>query len=110
MLVSADPDIVRGNKNAILTPNVVEFSRLAKALKIDTETDPTTACARIAKELGGVTVIQKGSVDYISNGEHTMTSDIQGGFKRSGGQGDTLTGALATFLGWKKAYTDKIWE
>merc|ERR1712230_171358 len=32
------------------------------------------------------------------------------GLKRSGGQGDTLTGSLATFLGWRKAYLDKLWD
>ena len=37
-------------------------------------------------------------------------SDIPGGLKRSGGQGDTLTGSLATFLGWRKAYLEKIWD
>merc|ERR1712093_627455 len=55
-------------------------------------------------------IIQKGAKDYISNGEHTFVSDIEGGLKRSGGQGDTLTGSLATFLGWRKAYLDKLWD
>jgi ATP-dependent NAD(P)H-hydrate dehydratase len=36
--------------------------------------------------------------------------DLEGGRKRSGGQGDTLTGSIATFLGWRKAYLDGIWE
>ena len=67
-------------------------------------------CARLARAFGGVTVVQKGKRDYISNGERTMVSDIEGGYKRSGGQGDTLTGSLATFLAWRKAYLDRIWE
>ena len=33
-----------------------------------------------------------------------------GGLKRSGGQGDTLTGSLGTFLAWRKAYLDRIWD
>src|SRR4051794_23081652 len=33
-----------------------------------------------------------------------------GGQKRVGGQGDILTGAIATFLAWGKAYNDNIWE
>ncbi len=34
----------------------------------------------------------------------------RGGKKRSGGQGDTLTGAIATFLAWRMAYMDRIWD
>jgi len=30
--------------------------------------------------------------------------------KRSGGQGDTLTGSLVTFLAWKRAYQEKLWD
>src|SRR6266480_5145476 len=104
LLVTNNPSLVRGYANAILTPNVMEFGRLCKALKVDQEGDPKTACSRLAAALGGVTIIQKGPVDYISNGQKTAICDVQGGFKRSGGQGDTLTGSLGTFLGWKKAY------
>ncbi|KAF3938437.1 hypothetical protein ABW19_dt0202298 [Dactylella cylindrospora] len=110
LLISADPSLVHSCRNVILTPNVVEFSRLCKALKVDVEDEPATACARLAKALGGVTVIQKGVVDYISNGERTEVCDVEGGLKRSGGQGDTLTGCLGTFLAWKKAYRDGLWE
>jgi ATP-dependent NAD(P)H-hydrate dehydratase len=53
--------------------------------------------------------LQKGAQDIISNGTVTYTVDVPGGLKRSGGQGDTLTGALATFLGWRKAFHDGIW-
>lgn len=67
------------------------------------------ACSRLAKAFGGVTIIQKGPKDYISNGKRTIVCDIKGGLKRSGGQGDTLTGCLATFLAWKKAYQDRLW-
>merc|ERR1711977_718228 len=63
-----------------------------------------------AQALGGVTVIKKGKVDFISNGSHTLVSDGEGGLKRSGGQGDTLTGSLATLLAYRQAYHDKIWD
>ncbi|KAF3928297.1 hypothetical protein AA313_de0209090 [Arthrobotrys entomopaga] len=110
LLISSDPSLVKSYPNAILTPNVVEFSRLSKALNVDISTDPTTACERVAKALGGVTIIQKGREDYISNGVKTEVCDVKGGLKRSGGQGDTLTGCLGTFLAWKKAYTDRLWD
>jgi ATP-dependent NAD(P)H-hydrate dehydratase len=111
LLIIEHPEIVRGYKYAVLTPNVVEFARLCKAQGIDAaEGDPATVCQRLAKSLGGVTVIQKGAKDYISSGKATVVCNVPGGLKRSGGQGDTLTGSLGTFLAWKKAYQDRIWK
>ncbi|PLB34968.1 ATP-dependent (S)-NAD(P)H-hydrate dehydratase [Aspergillus candidus] len=113
LLVSEDPNLVLGYKECILTPNVNEFSRLAQALGIDMPTpapNATDACERLSKALGGVTIIQKGPNDIISNGISTMVSDIAGGLKRSGGQGDTLTGSLGTLLAWRAAYHDGLWE
>lgn len=110
-LAQTQPELVEGYTECILTPNVVEFGRLAKAKGVDVqEGDPTELCAKLAKAFGGVTIIQKGAKDYISNGIHTLVSDGEGGLKRSGGQGDTLTGSLATMLAWRQAYHDKIWD
>ncbi|KAK2073131.1 hypothetical protein P8C59_007434 [Phyllachora maydis] len=116
-LVQRDPALVRGYGLAVLTPNVVEFGRLAKALDIEKEAaeqadkqGETAKVQALARALGGVTIVQKGGKDFISNGKSTLAVDLQGGLKRSGGQGDTLTGSIATFLGWRKAYMDGIWE
>jgi ATP-dependent NAD(P)H-hydrate dehydratase len=111
LVVQKDPALVRGYTGAVLTPNVVEFGRLCKALNIDVPDSPETQrVERMAQALEGVTIIQKGGKDYISNGKVTLTVDLQGGKKRSGGQGDTLTGSVATFFGWRKAYHDGLWE
>ena len=112
-LVQTRPELVQNYRECILTPNVVEFKRLAqsKGLDVNTEnSDQTQECAKLAKAFGGVTIIQKGAKDYISNGEHTLVSEGQGGLKRSGGQGDTLTGCLATMLAYRKAYLEKLWD
>lgn len=117
-LAQTNPDLIRGYPECILTPNVVEFGRLAKALGIDDEAgtqapeenDTNNRCAKLSRALGGVLVLQKGRVDILSNGRRTVTCDLPGGRKRCGGQGDTLTGSLATFLAWRKAYLDRIWE
>ncbi|KAJ4987361.1 YjeF domain containing protein [Stagonosporopsis vannaccii] len=110
-LAQTRPELVEGCKECILTPNVVEFGRLAKAKGVDVnEGDPAELCSKLSKAFGGVTIIQKGSKDYISNGEHTLVSEGEGGLKRSGGQGDTLTGSLATLLAYRKAYHDRIWD
>jgi ATP-dependent NAD(P)H-hydrate dehydratase len=113
-LVQTRPELVHGYKECILTPNVVEFGRLAKSQNLDlsdaSEEDKKTACARLAQSLGGVTILQKGAIDTISNGTTTLLSTGTGGLKRSGGQGDTLTGCLATLLAWRKAYLENLWE
>jgi ATP-dependent NAD(P)H-hydrate dehydratase len=110
-LAQTRPELVKGYKECILTPNVVEFGRLAKSQDLDTSKgDSTKLCEELAKKYDGVTIIQKGAVDYISNGTHTLISDGEGGLKRSGGQGDTLTGSLATLLAYRKAYLERIWD
>ncbi|PKS06470.1 hypothetical protein jhhlp_007218 [Lomentospora prolificans] len=120
ILIQKDPDLVRGYPDAVLTPNVVEFGKLCDALGVDAEKaaegneggaeSESARVEALAKGLKGVTIVQKGAKDYISNGTTTLTVDVQGGKKRSGGQGDTLTGAIATFLGWRKAYLDGLWD
>ncbi|EAQ92890.1 hypothetical protein CHGG_01125 [Chaetomium globosum CBS 148.51] len=64
----------------------------------------------LARALEGVMVLEKGGRDRLSDGRVTYTVDLEGGRKRSGGQGDTLTGSIATFLAWRKAYLDGLWE
>lgn len=110
-LAQTRPELVQGYEDCILTPNVVEFGRLAKTKNIDpAKEDPAKLCEKLALAYGGPTIIQKGSIDYISNGKHTFTSEIEGGLKRAGGQGDTLTGSLGTLLAYRKAYHDRIWD
>ncbi|KAK1725057.1 hypothetical protein CaCOL14_011608 [Colletotrichum acutatum] len=121
LVVQKDPGLVKGYELAVLTPNVVEFSRLCKALEVDEgkvksetsgdgEEKETAKVESLARALEGVTIVQKGAKDFISNGRDTLVVDLQGGLKRSGGQGDTLTGSIATFLGWRHAYLEGLWD
>lgn len=112
LLVQSSPELVMGWEDVVLTPNVVEFGRLRKALKLEQEDNKseTHQVEELSRALGGVVIIQKGARDYISNGRDTMTVDLEGGRKRCGGQGDTLTGSIATFLAWRKAYLDGLWD
>ena len=112
-LIQNQPDLVRGYKECVLTPNVVEFGRLAKAVGIEPDEMPDSGeggCRKLAKALGGVCVVRKGAVDWISDGERTVVSEGEGGRKRSGGQGDTLTGSIGTLLAWRKVYHEGIWD
>ncbi|POS84844.1 hypothetical protein EPUL_003596, partial [Erysiphe pulchra] len=105
------PEIVQDYTECVLTPNIAEFRRLCRSKAIDSSRLSKQECsAELARAFGGLTVLQKGVCDFISNGERTLVCDVQGGLKRSGGQGDTLTGCLATFLCWRKAYMDKLWN
>lgn len=110
-LIQTEPDLIKGYPECILTPNVIEFKRLASSCGMDKlDDDPSKNCEKLAQILGGVCIIQKGPVDYISQGESTTISDFKGGLKRAGGQGDTLTGSLGTFLGWRQVYHEGLWD
>ncbi|KAK5629967.1 hypothetical protein RRF57_005683 [Xylaria bambusicola] len=115
-IVTKSPEIVMGWREVVLTPNVVEFGRLWKGIFPDKKdqaghgAEEAKQVEALAKALGGVTIVQKGGKDLISNGETTLVVDLVGGLKRSGGQGDTLTGSIATFLAWRKAYMDGLWD
>lgn len=110
-LIQLEPELIKGYPECILTPNVIEFGRLARAIGMnELDKNPEKQCQEMSNILGGVCVIQKGPVDYISQGKDTTVSDFQGGLKRAGGQGDTLTGSLGTFLGWRQLYHEKLWD
>lgn len=111
-LVQNQPDLVKGYKHCILTPNVVEFGRLAKAAGVADEISDSgeAGCKKLASALGGVCIVRKGAVDWISNGEKAIVSDHEGGRKRSGGQGDTLTGSIGTMLAWRDIYHQDLWD
>lgn len=112
-LIQSEPELVKGYKDCVLTPNVVEFGRLAKAVGISEDELPDTGeagCKKLAKALGGVMVVRKGAVDWISDGERAVVGDGEGGRKRSGGQGDTLTGSIGTLLAWRGIYHEGLWD
>ncbi|ODQ66528.1 YjeF domain-containing protein [Nadsonia fulvescens var. elongata DSM 6958] len=108
-LVQQDPKLIRGYKRAILTPNKVEFERLVKASGLESG----SSIKQLSEALGGVLVVQKGMVDLVSDGTVTIEAKyegIQGGLKRVGGQGDTMSGIMVTLLAWSEAYRNKLWE
>ncbi|CAG0887803.1 unnamed protein product [Cyprideis torosa] len=82
----------KGKAIVVLTPNVMEFSRLSGGQK------PTGNWPQQFAEELGVILVVKGPEDVITDGEVTKKVSSPGSRKRCGGQGDLLTGALATFL------------
>jgi len=61
----------------------------------------------LAKELGNVTILCKAEYDIMTNGIDLNKCEKMGSPRRCGGQGDLLSGMLATLLGWKT--DDKDW-
>jgi len=103
-LVQNHPEIVQNYPRAVLTPNVVEFGRICEKLGIDQKEDVDNLAKQVASKLGHVTVVQKGATDVISNGYEVLKCEEEGGLKRTGGQGDVLSGTIGTFLAWAKNY------
>lgn len=115
-VISLRPLLVQNYANAILTPNVVEFGRLAKALgtKVPEATAPEhewiEATRELSQKLGGVTVVRKGSVEVIAKNDQVLVNTTRGSNRRVGGQGDTLTGAIATLVAWSRNYHQGLWD
>ncbi|KAI9272883.1 Ribokinase-like protein [Phascolomyces articulosus] len=124
-VVQNHPEIVQDYNKAVLTPNVMEFKRLCERMNINThEHDQDALAAQLSKALGGVTIVQKGRVDLITNGQEGKQifyhyenfvflfyrCETEGGLRRVGGQGDILSGTLGTFLAWGRLYEEGVWE
>jgi ATP-dependent NAD(P)H-hydrate dehydratase len=128
-MIGKDLSLIRGYRRAVVTPNVVEFKRLSEQVGVDPGTPAAERAGLVSRELGGVTVLQKGAKDIISvnnmgpaanlqesrlenvNEEkemavETVEVEVEGGLKRCGGQGDVLSGCVGTFLAWGKCYED----
>ncbi|KAM0752140.1 hypothetical protein T439DRAFT_201817 [Meredithblackwellia eburnea MCA 4105] len=108
-LIQNEPDVVKGYKKAVLTPNVVEFERLCERVGIDTKSasDPLSLAGRLASSLGGVTILQKGAQDRVTNGDETLVNEVEGSVRRCGGQGDVLSGLVGAFLAWGKSWEER---
>ncbi|KAH9522804.1 hypothetical protein DERF_006362 [Dermatophagoides farinae] len=109
--ISKCPEIVRGYTAAILTPNVAEFDRLYTAVfrsdpkqssdkTVTGDDNARSAVELLARTLGHITILRKGPEDIVSNGRITYTCREPGSYRRCGGQGDLLSGALGTFTHW----------
>jgi len=79
--------------------------------------DGQISAERLERSLGGAIIIRKGHHDVISASlidsdfqssakvQRKMLCKEEGGLKRSGGLGDILAGAVATFLAWNSLLT-----
>ncbi|KAL7751870.1 hypothetical protein RI367_002870 [Sorochytrium milnesiophthora] len=95
-LVQQEPSLIKGYSKAVLTPNPVEFKRLCSAVGIPED----SKAADLANALDGPVIVQKGEQDTIAHRIDVATCQTKGGRRRFGGQGDVLSGAIATFTAW----------
>ncbi|CAI4222296.1 unnamed protein product [Auanema sp. JU1783] len=104
--VSQNPDRFKNSNLTVLTPNIVEFSRLASSvldvhnvLQLDKENLPGLCCS--LSEKMGTTIFLKGETDIVAstNGTFRLLHE-EGSPRRCGGQGDTVAGTLGVFLLW----------
>ncbi|GEQ69618.1 hypothetical protein JCM33374_g3291 [Metschnikowia sp. JCM 33374] len=108
-LISKNPGLIKGYRKAVITPNVVEFGRICSALNITNEDSLETA-QKVSESLGGVVVVKKGTQEVIVRDQSCLLNDMKGSLRRVGGQGDTLTGAMATMLVWASHYQENMWQ
>ena len=94
-IVQQHSDLIKNYEGVILTPNAIEFSRLFGS---ERELIPS----RIKLFGNGITILEKGRNDRIHIPKTTEKVELPtgGSARRCGGQGDILSGALATFYHW----------
>uniref|UniRef100_A0A1B6C4T5 ATP-dependent (S)-NAD(P)H-hydrate dehydratase n=1 Tax=Clastoptera arizonana TaxID=38151 RepID=A0A1B6C4T5_9HEMI len=108
VFVSRNLSIVKNYSEQIyLTPNINEFRILCKAVFDESaiENNSTMVLGEmLSSDLGEhVTVLLKGQTDLIFNsGKLVFQNETIGSSRRCGGQGDILSGCLATFVFWAK--------
>ncbi|KAH8280187.1 hypothetical protein KR054_009951 [Drosophila jambulina] len=88
-------DLIYGHSNVILTPNAIEFQRL-----FGEDIDVTRH--KISLLGDGIVILEKGLNDkiYIPQINAIYIMPTGGSGRRCGGQGDILSGSLATFFYW----------
>jgi ATP-dependent NAD(P)H-hydrate dehydratase len=103
-MLSKNPGLVLDGSLVTITPNHREFSSLCKALDI-IEND-TDAICQLSRSLNSSLVLLKGKEDRIAVGNDCTQCGSVSSPRRCGGQGDLLTGILATCWHWER-YLDR---
>ncbi|XP_013190283.1 ATP-dependent (S)-NAD(P)H-hydrate dehydratase [Amyelois transitella] len=101
-LITENPDLLKDfSSPVVLTPNKIEFERLCN------KPNGSSGLTQLGKN---ILVFRKGATDETFSGNHEIQwkSDIGGSGRRCGGQGDILSGSIATFLHWTLSNHDTI--
>ena len=106
------PEVLKeiSGTGTIITPHVGEYKRIFSGDNISditTENEQISNVHRLAKQYG-ITILLKGSLDIISDGEHVAINKIHNCAMTVGGTGDVLSGLTAGFLTKLKPFAASI--
>lgn len=101
-LVTQEPSVIQGYHKSILTPNIMEFTRLYDALLHEptNNSDLQFCVTQLSVAMGNLTVVLKGEHDLITDGTKVVSCDVEGSGRRCGGQGDLLSGSMGVLAHW----------
>lgn len=116
-LQTIDPEVLRDLNNAIITPNQKEFSKLFSAVIPNSFRDlemlkqvqhdnwqvQHDTVEQMAEKFG-ITILLKGEVDFVSNGERTIELIGGNAGMTKGGTGDVLAGLVSAFYAKNEAF------
>src|ERR687886_224330 len=96
------PDVLKeiSGTNTIITPHIGEYKRIFSGddiSEVTTEKERISNVHRLARKYG-ITILLKGCVDIISDGEDVAINKIHNCAMTVGGTGDVLSGLTAGFL------------
>lgn len=92
-------DGIKLDSRAVLTPHIGEFARLTGIDKNSTIEKQAELCAEYAEKFH-CTIVLKGSVTYVSDGEIIYKNTAGNAKLAKGGSGDVLGGVIAGLLSW----------
>lgn len=100
-LITENLDLIKDfNSPIVLTPNEIEFQRLL---------EKTGGLSGLIALGSNVTVLKKGLEDEVISCHEVRWKNVGGGSaRRCGGQGDVLSGLIATYLFWTMSNQDKL--
>ena len=83
----------------VITPHLKEFSRLSGLSMDEVSQDPEKSAEELARALK-CTVLLKGSVTLVTDGEESYTAECGCPGMATAGSGDVLSGIMAAIFGW----------
>lgn len=95
-VVGKKPALIKNSKT-VITPHAGEFKELTGIKLQENIKDRKTVVEKWANKLG-ITILLKGSIDVISDGEVTKLNDIHNPSMTVGGTGDVLAGIIGSLL------------
>ncbi|MBP9700500.1 NAD(P)H-hydrate dehydratase [Candidatus Woesebacteria bacterium] len=92
-LQMVDPHLLQ--KQMICTPHQGEFAQLAQKVGISLSSDLKKDTQQVSVALGSVTIVHKGEIDFVCQGEREQAVSGGNAGMTKGGTGDVLAGLIA---------------